>query len=241
MGSAFAIQVFTGRESNVKKMLDWMIERNDLAKSWIKEIHTFSQGTQKLLDSGKLGKRVERAALPGYIFIEMNYRQDEYNTSAYIPAELWHLIQNIPGVLRQFTKSGQIIGAESFESLIGRLLGEDSIEVAVEISNNDKEVATTNHAYNVASTPELKREAENKITQLESELTISEQIEDLITKVSVRVQAFIRRQKEVVRFPISLFEQTLNNANENESNKLQKPKDFIPLLLKTLHTEVMLN
>lgn len=241
MGAAFAIQVFTGRECNVKKMLDWTIQRNELAKNWIKEIHTFTQGTQKLLESGKLGKRVERAALPGYIFIEMNYRQDDNNISAYIPAELWHLIQSIPGVLRQFTRAGQIIGADSFESLIGRLLGEDSIEVAVEIQNNDAQVATANHAYNVAGSPDLKREAESMIVQLESEQTISEQIEEIITKVTVRVQAFIKRQKEVVRFPISLFEKTLNSAKADGGCKQLQPRDFIPLLIKTLHSEVMLN
>ncbi len=241
MGAAFAIQVFTGRECNVKKMLDWTIQRNELGKNWIKEIHTFTQGTQKLLESGKLGKRVEKASLPGYIFIEMNYRQDDNNTSAYIPAELWHLIQSIPGVLRQFTKAGQIIGADSFESLIGRLLGEDSIEVAVEISNNDAQVATANHAFNVACSPELKHEAENMIVQLESEQTISEQIDEITSKVTVRVQAFIKHQKEVIRFPISLFEQTLNSSTANGSSKQLQPRDFIPLLLKKLHTEVMLS
>lgn len=240
MGAAFAIQVFTGRESNVKKMLDWTIQRSEVAKAWIKEVHTFTQGTQKLLESGKLGKRVERAALPGYIFIEMNYRQGDNNTSAYIPAELWHLIKSIPGVLRQFTRAGQIIGADSFESLIERLVGEDQVEASIEIANNDEEMATAIHAYNVASTPE-KQEAESKIVQLESAQTISEQVGDLKTKAAERIKTFIKRQKEVVRFPISLFEQTLNRNLNRESREQVQPQEFIRLLFKTLQSEVMLN
>lgn len=61
MGAAFAIQVMTEKEGNVKKLMGWAFSKSKNAKKWIKAMHTFSQGTRRLLDGGELGREIKRA------------------------------------------------------------------------------------------------------------------------------------------------------------------------------------
>lgn len=236
MGAAFAIQVKTGMEGNVKKLMEWAFERNTNAQKWIKGVHTFSNGTRKLKKDGNLGKLIEKAAMPGYLFIEMNYSQDEYNNTAYLPADLWHLIKSVPGVLRQFTKAGELIGVEQFDELLQKLTVEEQVEAAVPVVENEVQVKEALHTYNMAISSEEKIEAEIMIDELINQPSVVEQVE----AIQDRVIAFMKRQTEVVRVPMSLFVETLA-GRETPNKKRIRPSEFIPLLFKNLKVEVLLN
>ncbi|MNW46806.1 transcription antitermination protein NusG [compost metagenome] len=171
MGAAFAIQVMTGKENNVKKLMEWAFARNESAQNWIKTVHTFTTTTRRLLGQGKLGKEIKRAIMPGYIFIEMNYSVDDNNCSAHLPADVWHLIKSIPGVLKQFTSSGQIIGADEFQKMLGLEPDEQQIEIAVpveeasvsvekvQVDEVEKNLKSTLHDVNMAKTNEERAQA----------------------------------------------------------------------------------
>lgn len=233
MGAAFAIQVMSGKESNVKRLMEWAFSKNANAQKWIKEIHTFTQSTQRALQSGELGKPVSRALMPGYIFLEMNYSVDGENTSAYIADDIWHLIKSVPGVLKQFTRTGQIISTEEFGQMLGLDL-EDQVEVAVPLSieetDHDEEelaiaesrVLNSLHQVNMAKTPQERAEAEkvyDEAVQNEAELlyghdqveSISSELESLDEQhksnpIISRIKSILRNDREIVRFPKSMLQ-----------------------------------
>lgn len=244
MGAAFAIQVMTGRENNVKKMLDWALGRHPLAQKWIKGVHTFTQGTSRLLESGRLGKRIERATLPGYLFIEMNYSVDDENISAHIPAEIWHLIRSVPGVLRQFTQAGQVIGAGTFVDLVRQFNLDDQVEVAVPLEDRDEDKMKAIQHFNVAETPQQKNEAEAVLVELENEKTLVEQVEEMKTKavsMAKAIKAFIKRQKEVIHIPNELFQTVDHDVHSYSGRKdrlLPSPSEFVQMLFRKLRTDV---
>lgn len=229
MGAAFAIQVLTGKESNVKRLMEWAFSKNANAQKWIKAIHTFSQTTQRVLKSGELGKPVSRASMPGYIFLEMNYSVDGENTSAYIADDVWHLIKSIPGVLKQFTRSGQIISAEEFQQMLGLDL-EDQVEVATPIDEDvsqhkeaeklakaENEVKLALHQVNTARTPQERAEAEkayDEAVQNEAELLYGhDQVETIGSEMASldeqhksnpvisRIKNILRNDREIIRLP----------------------------------------
>ena len=227
MGAAFAIQVKTGRESAVKKLLEWAFERNENARNWVKAVHAFTQGTVKLLD-GKLGKRMERPVIPGYLFVEMNYKAADENSTAYLSAEIWHLIRRVPGVLKLFADAGQVIGSETFQQLFERLETHEQVEIKV--PDQEAEIATACAAYNDAETPEAKKEAEQELKQIES-------LESRIKRIAERMRAFVRNGRKVVRVPYLGF---LKAMNRLEQPIPRNPDIFMPRLFGAL-SEVMLN
>ncbi|WP_027093277.1 transcription termination/antitermination NusG family protein [Cohnella thermotolerans] len=227
MGAAFAVQVMTGRESAVKKLLEWAFDRNEQAQKWVKSVHAFTQGTTKLLN-GKLGKRVERPVVPGYIFVEMNYHADDENYTAYLSAEIWHLIRRVPGVLKLFADAGQIIGSETFRQLFERLETQDQVEITVPDQEAEKAAACV--AYNDAETPEAKKEAEQELKQIES-------LESRIKRIAERMRAFVRNGRKVIRVPYLGFLKAMNHL---EQPILRNPDIFMPRLFGAL-SEVMLN
>lgn len=228
MGAAFAIQVMTGKESNVKRLMEWVFSKNENAQKWIKEIHTFSQETRRILKSGELGKPIKRVAMPGYIFLEMNYAVDGENTSAYIADDVWHLIKSIPGVLKQFTRSGQIISADEFQQMfeldltdqveISTVLEEDTIqEEAKKLAEAEIEVKLALHQANTADTPQERKEAEKIldyaiqqektiVNGAKEDNTISTELELLneqhkLNPIISRVKSILRSHKEIIRLP----------------------------------------
>jgi len=227
MGAAFAVQVMTGRESAVKKLLEWAFERNDNARKWVKAVHAFTQGTVKLLD-GKLGKRLERPVIPGYIFVEMNYKADDHNNTAHLPAEIWHLIRRVPGVLKLFADAGQIIGSETFQQLFEQLDTQDQVKVTV--PDQEAEIAAACAAYNDAETPEAKKEAEQKLRQIES-------LESRIKLMAERMRAFVRNGRRVIFVPYLAFLRTISRL---EKPIPRQPEAFMPRFFDVL-SEVLLN
>lgn len=182
MGAAFAIQVMTGKENNVKKLMEWAFSKCENAQKWVKAIHNVTESTVRVLSEGGLGKVRERAIMPGYIFLEMNYDVDQHNQSAAIPADVWHLIKSIPGVLKQFTSSGQVISADEFQQMLG-LEPEEKVEVivstdessvveteATQVSEVEGAVQNALHQVNTAKTVEERVEAENVLESAEKEL-----------------------------------------------------------------------
>ncbi|MDY7989802.1 transcription termination/antitermination NusG family protein [Paenibacillus polymyxa] len=236
MGAAFAIQVMTGKESNVKKLMEWAFSKSENAQNWIKAIHTFSQGTRRLLDGGELGKEIKRAVMPGYIFLEMNYSVDDNNCSAYLSADVWHLIKSIPGVLKQFTGSGQIIGAEEFHKMLG-LDTEEQVEISVPVQEIGSEASKVNeaernmknalHQVNTASTEEERVQAEQALEVAEQQMNemIEREYEESVGAVAAelkeiqhaagsnsvvsKIKAFLRNSKEIVRLPKTLLEKII--------------------------------
>jgi hypothetical protein len=227
MGAAFEVQVMTGRESAVKKLLEWAFDRNEQAQKWVKAVHAFTQGTAKLLNS-KLGKRVERPIVPGYIFVEMNYNADDENYTAYLSAEIWHLIRRVPGVLKLFADAGQIIGTETFQQLFGRLDTQDQVEITV--PDQEAEIATACAAYNDADTPEARKEAEQELKQIES-------LESRIKQLAERMKAIVRNGRKVMRVPYLEFLKAMNRLEQPISFN---PDIFMPRFFAAL-SEVMLN
>ena len=228
MGAAFAIQVKTGRESAVKKLVEWALERNEQAQRWVKAVHAFTLGSSKMLSNGKLGKRVERPVIPGYIFVEMNYKADDHNRTAYLSAEIWHMIRRVPGVLKLFADAGQIIGSETFEQLFERVETEDQVEITV--PDQDAEIAAACAAYNDAATPREKKEAEQKLKQIES-------LESRIKRLAERMKAFVKNGRKVVRIPIKTFQYVLSRLEQ----PIPRSSDiFLPRFFSAL-SEVMLN
>jgi len=228
MGAAFAIQVKTGRESAVKKLVEWALERNEQAQRWVKAVHAFTLGSSKMLSNGKLGKRVERPVIPGYIFVEMNYKADDHNRTAYLSAEIWHMIRRVPGVLKLFADAGQIIGSETFEQLFERVETEDQVEITV--PDQETEIAAACAAYNDAETPEAKKEAEQKLKQIES-------LESRIKRLAERMRAFVRNGRKIIRIPYLAFQKTMNRL---EQPVPRNPDIFMPRFFGAL-SEVMLN
>lgn len=229
MGAAFAIQVLTGKETNVKRLMEWAFSKNPNAQKWIKAIHTFSQTTQRVLKSGELGKRVSRASVPGYIFLEMHYSVDGENTSAYIADDVWHLIKSIPGVLKQFTRSGQIISAEEFQQMLGLDL-DDQVEVATPIDEDvsqhkeaeklakaEHEVKLALHQVNTVHTPQEREQAKQAFDdaiQNEAELLYGHDQVEMISSemasldeqhksnpVISRIKSILRNNREIIRLP----------------------------------------
>lgn len=235
MGAAFAIQVMTGKENNVKKLMEWAFARSEQAQNWVKAVHTLASSTQRLVKSG-LGKVKEKPLLPGYVFIEMKYVSDANNQSAYLPAELWHLIKGIPGVIRQFTSAGQIIGADVFEELSDKVEAEQ-VEVVVpvteqegtvpEVVQAEKAMRQTLHEVNMTETPTQRAAAEERLEEVlstEQELIhqepqpeqgpIAEQLEVLKQEAQnqpnkvgllAKAKSFLKNQKEVLQVPKTLF------------------------------------
>lgn len=182
MGAAFAIQVMTGKEKNVKKLMEWAFSKCENAQNWVKAIHNVTESTVRVLSEGGVGKVRERAIMPGYIFLEMNYDVDQHNQSAAIPADVWHLIKSIPGVLKQFTSSGQVISADEFQQMLG-LEPEEQVEVivstdessvveteATQVSEVEGVVQNALHQVNTAKTVEERVEAEKVLESAEKEL-----------------------------------------------------------------------
>lgn len=230
MGAAFAIQVMTGKENNVKKLMDWAFSKSENATKWIKAIHTFSQSTRRLLNSGEIGKEIQRAVMPGYIFLEMNYTVDENNQSAYIPADVWHLIKSVPGVLKQFTHSGQIIGADEFQKMLG-LDVEEQVVVAVsseEVTNTEEEARVNEnernlqealHKVNTATTAEERAVAEQTFEKAEQQINNMKETAFDVEGDSVRgrlkkmkstgllrkIKVLIRGGRECIQIPMSMM------------------------------------
>lgn len=229
MGAAFAIQVMTGKEQNVVKLMNYVFERNSSAQKWIKSVHVFVEQSCRLLKSGKLGKVVERPIMPGYIFLEMNYQVDGYNTSAHLPAELWHLVKSIPGVLKQFTRAGEAIDAEEFQ----RMLGVDekqeeevevvipvdeqiSEEVELELEEAEQKLSEALHEANTVSTPEARVKAEQAVAVAFGRIQALtrkpfDELEEAKLRESVganqAIKTLIHKGKKIVRFPQTWFKQ----------------------------------
>lgn len=269
MGAAFAIQVMTGREGNVKKLMDWAFGQNEQAMSWVKAVHTLASSTQRVVKGG-LGKVKEKPLMPGYVFIEMNYASDANNQTAYLPAELWHLIKGIPGVIRQFTGAGQIIGADVFEELFGKV-EEEQVEMVAptvekegtvaEVVQAEKDVQQALHEVNMAETPAERIAAEEKLEEaitVEQKLIhqepqaeqgpVAEQLNELKQHVSAtkaghildKAKAFIKNQKEIVRLPKSLFFKYAGVLmNLTRPEALSIP-DLVAVLVQGLKQDVML-
>ncbi|MGG1878827.1 transcription termination/antitermination NusG family protein [Paenibacillus cisolokensis] len=265
MGAAFAIQVMTGKENNVKKLMDWAFTRNESATQWIKAVHTFTTSTRRLLGSGKLGKEIKRAIMPGYIFIEMNYSVDENNSSSYLPAEVWHLIKSIPGVLKQFTGSGQIIGAEEFQKMLGLAPEEQQIEVAlpadetsistetVQVDEVEKNMKSALHEVNMAKTNEERTQALKALDVAEQQMhelveKVYEEpvglvakelsgIQQLKNRMAERVRAFVRNSKEVVSFPQTFLNKIIYPDDHQCKLQHASPRSLISLLFDYLRHE----
>lgn len=242
MGSAFAVQVITGKEQHAKKLMEWAFERNETARKWVKAVHTFTQGTRRLLESGKLGKNVERAAMPGYIFIEMNYSQDNNNSSAYLPPELHHLVKSVPFILNVFSRAGQMIGSEVFNDLADSIDMNDQIEVSQDIPDHDNDIKEAVHDLNVASISE-RADAEAKLVAYENKKLLSEEISELKSAMKELFEIVIKNNKEVIRFPASLFDKVIKNIYDcNQFDKyLTKPLFFLPRLLRYIRSVVDIN
>lgn len=249
MGSAFAIQVMTGKENKVKALLDWAFARNENAQKWIKAVHTFTQGTRRLLGKDDMGKRIERAVIPGYIFIEMNYMVNEDNISSYLPADLWHLVKSVPGVLKLFANAGQIIGNDTFQAMIESIDTEEQVEASIAVEEPNEIPAIIE--FNEATTPEQKKQAEDKLTQIDETKTYTEQIEEMkrgepLTKPNLldRCKTFLRRNKDVIRFPLSLYVEIINRIDPRNvlpKSLLNRPSFIIPLVRDLLRGEVRQN
>lgn len=233
MGAAFAIQVMTGKENNVKRLMEWAFARSEQAKSWVKAVHALTSSSQRVGKTG-LGKVREKPLLPGYVFVEMNYASDK--STAHLPAELWHLVKGIPGVIRQFTGAGQIIGSDVFEELSSKVLV-DQVEVAVpvteqegtvpEVVQAEKAVQQTLHEANMAETPVQRAAAEEKLVEVlaaeqalihqepkleqgpiaEQLEVMKQEVQDQPNKVGLleKVKSYLKNQKEVLNVPKSLF------------------------------------
>lgn len=223
MGAAFAIQVMTGKENNVKKLMEWAFARNESAQNWIKAVHTFTTTTRRLLGQGKLGKEIKRAIMPGYIFIEMNYSVDENNCSAHLPVDVWHLIKSIPGVIKQFTGSGQVIGADEFQKMLGLEPEEQQVEIAVpveetsasnEVDEVEKNMKNALHEVNMAKTKEERAQALKALDVAEQQMNVLVEkvyeepvgvvakelsgIQQLKNRMAERVRAFVGSVKYFV-------------------------------------------
>lgn len=267
MGAAFAIQVMSGKETNVKKLMDWAFARNESATQWIKAVHTFTTSTRRLLGKGKLGKEIKRAIMPGYIFVEMNYKVDRNNQSAYLPAEIWHLIKSIPGVLKQFTGAGQIIGSEEFQNMLG-IVGMEEVEVSVPMEEKsetlvveriENEVREARHKVNTASTIEDKVRAEKELEQaemIESEMisagyhesvnTVEKEIRNVqkvksTNSIVSSIKVFLRQKKEIVRFPLILLNKIIDQFSLQSKQDFPESQSLISYLLASLRKEVDIN
>lgn len=268
MGAAFAVQVMTGKENNVKKLMDWAFGQNEQAQNWVKAVHTLASSTQRVIKSG-LGKVKEKPLMPGYVFIEMNYSSDSNNQSAYLPADLWHLIKGIPGVIRQFTGAGQIIGAEVFEEMFGKV-DEDLVEVAVPVVEKEgsdpklvqaeKNVQCALHGVNTAHTPNEKKLAEEQLDQAvmaEEELLnrelqpergpVAENLEELKQTVTAtqassilsKAKAFMKNQKEIIQLNKQLFLKYAGHLLFRDSSDPTSVSTLIQTILQALKQEVM--
>ncbi|GGG15359.1 MULTISPECIES: transcription termination/antitermination NusG family protein [Paenibacillus] len=258
MGAAFAIQVMTGKENNVKKLMEWAFARNESAQNWIKAVHTFTTTTRRLLGQGKLGKEIKRAIMPGYIFIEMNYSVDENNCSAHLPVDVWHLIKSIPGVIKQFTGSGQVIGADEFQKMLGLEPEEQQVEIAVpveetsasnEVDEVEKNMKNALHEVNMAKTKEERAQALKALDIAEQQMNVLVEkvyeepvgvvakelsgIQQLKNRMAERVRAFVRNNKEIVSFPRTFLDKIIYSV-DLQSKWLQSPRSLITLLFKYL-------
>ncbi|ALP37947.1 hypothetical protein ASL14_18925 [Paenibacillus sp. IHB B 3084] len=262
MGAAFAIQVMTGKESNVQRLMDWAFSKNENAQKWIKAVHNFTESTVRILSGGNLGKEIKRTIMPGYIFIEMNYSVDENNQSAYIPADVWHLIKSIPGVLKQFTGSGQIIGEEEFRKMLG-LDTEEQIEVAIPVQEIESEASKVNeternmknalHQVNTASTKEEQVQAEQALEVAEQQMNdlLEKSYEESVGAVGAelkeiehdagsnsvvsKIKIFLRNSKEIVRFPKMLLEKIIVRT---DSKSKPSPYEVVEQLFKHLRQQL---
>lgn len=264
MGAAFAIQVMTGKENNVKKLMDWAFARNESAQNWIKTVHTFTTTTRRLLGQGKLGKEIKRAIMPGYIFIEMNYSVDDNNCTAHLPADVWHLIKNIPGVLKQFTGSGQIIGAEEFQKMLGLEPDEQQVEIAVpvveetsvstetvQVNEVEKNMKHALHDVNMAKTSEERAQAQQALEIAEQQMNelvgkvyeepvgvVAKELSGIQQKLKDRmaekVRAFVRNSKEIVSFPKTFLNKIIYPAGHQSKSKHLSPRSMIKLLFDHL-------
>jgi transcription antitermination factor NusG len=244
MGAAVAIQVKTGMEMNVKKMIDWAVERNDIARNTISAVHTFSQMTQRLVKGG-LGKQVTRMQFPGYIFIEMI-------SGGIFPAELWHLIKGVPGVLKLMADAGHVIEEDVFHELVGKINSEDQIEVSVPIAETNTEKKHALIKFNQASNVGEKREVEASLREIEARQTITEQLEEVMGKHTVqptctsqsllqRCKVLLKEKKEILRCPISIFRHLMGYSKLGQENRslIQNFSNVnIPLVIDIIGREV---
>ncbi|MNB79182.1 transcription antitermination protein NusG [compost metagenome] len=253
MGAAFAIQVMTGKELNVKKLMEWAFSKSETAQNWIKAIHTLTESTFRILNDGSRGKEIQRAVMPGYIFLEMNYSVENTNQSAYIPADVWHLIKSIPGVIKQFTNSGQIIGSEEFQSMLG-LDMEEKVEVTVpvqevapqsetaQVRENEHQVKEALHQMNMASTEDERTAAEQALEVAEQQMNQMMEVEFEEDKGSVgtelkkvkntgllsKIKALVRGGKEYIRFPKVMLDTIILQENKHDN---PTPAVIIALLM----------
>jgi|GEM_PF-6053461 len=237
MGAAFAIQVKTGREAQVRRLVEWALSENENAQKWVKAVHAFTQGTRRLLGKKKMGKRIEKPVVPGYIFIEMNYRVDDLNRTAYLPADVWHAIRRVPGVVRLFASAGQIIGAETFEELLKRLDTEERVEATVPVPDREKAVREVVKEFNEARTTAEKKAAHRRLKTVDADTaTVTEQLEEMKKKLESivnRIKTFLREKKETVRIPLSLFTRALRTLRVPRREAVA-PETAVSLVLRTL-------
>ena len=222
MGSVFAVQVMTGMEKNVQKLLNWSLQQ--MQDHEVKEIHTFCQETRRVLASGDLGTPIDRVFMPGYVFIEMVEASIEE-----VSAVLWHMIKKIPGVVKQFTSMCQSISAEEFKRMKG-LDFEPHVEMVIEeepdvdhsLLQYEDEIADILHMVNTTISREDREQAELTLQHIHSssykERTLrclkpkksaaGRFLEFLLNKSLDRdtVSLFSRQHKQGIRFPMSFFE-----------------------------------
>jgi transcription antitermination factor NusG len=229
MGAAFAIQVMTGKENNVKKLMEWAFARNESAQNWIKAVHTFTTTTRRLLGQGKLGKEIKRAIMPGYIFIEMNYSVDENNCSAHLPADVWHLIKSIPGVIKQFTGSGQIIGAEEFQKMLGLEPEEQQVEVAVPIQEQEA-FGSTEEKVQV---DEVEKNMKNALHEVNMAKTKEERVQALkaldvaISAIHKLTMSAIQQLEKGAEEPVGVVARELKSIQQHKNRMAERVRAFV--------------
>lgn len=234
--SVYAVRCFTGKEIEVKEMLNYTLE-NSSQYTLVKAIHAFETFTQKF--KGKSTARKEmKSAVPGYIFVE---------TTDHLPLmrkELWHLIKRIPKVC-------QIFRTEIPEEEMNYFFEVCDIEPDIEVSfDNDtqteeQKIAAEQEVLHQANVKDEKIGTDQTETTIEQVHELQEQTKDKNTfkRLIGRCKAYIQRKKETFIFPFSLFHKTRDRIDPNKQMSVQELTDgnfIIPQLIQTLEKEIAL-
>ncbi len=221
MGFTYAVQVPTGRELQVKAMIENMMNR--IGNPGIIAIYALETFTQTLSEKG-LSARQWKAKLPGYIFVTLENTErlatkEGGNCSAELgmEASCWQLIKHIPLVRRILNR---YIQHDEWKDFFYHVDLEPEIQL---VETNATNIELTEHTENNHEESNILTLIETVTEAIEEKLEEGkEQVAVAMEKTVTAVRTVVKGCKTMYTIPYKLYK-SLVNQHRKEGGDEAKP------------------
>lgn len=209
MGFTYAVKVPTGRELQVKAMIENMLKRFD--NPGIISVQALDTFTQKLSEKG-LSARQWKAKVSGYIFVTIA------NTSGLdMDASCWQFLKRIPLVQKILN---QYISHNEWKNFFDNV---DEIEPEiqlVEVEREAKKVELSEHPENKPKGPSLVTLIETVTETVEERLEEGkERVIAAIEKTVAAVRTVVKGRKTMYTIPYKLYKAFVKEDHQEGGDK----------------------